>query len=140
MKQILFLTALVVLFIMNTTTSSAKELVDNSKEIALTVTKDDTQHIGKEKDIEPDKTGTTRSIILQPVYAYLHNKVVSLDFADTFSMVSVVITNNATGETVHIETYSNPVVLDIDLNGEKAGDYSITIEADSLCLEGSFSL
>lgn len=137
MKQILFLTALAILFIINTATSNAKEFVDKSKEIALTVTNDE-RHIEKERDTTPGST--PRSIVFQPIYCYLYSKIISLNFTDTFSMVSVIITDNFTGETVYAETYSNPATFDIELNGENSGDYLIRIEADTLCLEGSFNL
>ena len=45
-----------------------------------------------------------------------------------------------TGETVYSETCSNPVTLNIDLNGEKSGEYSIEIETDDIFLEGYFNL
>jgi len=109
------------------------------QEITLTVLADDEREI---KDLQPDMPSVpiTRSIVLQPVYSYLYNKVVSLDFTETFSAVNVVITNQATGETIHSETYSNPAALCIDLNGESSGNYLIEIEADETLLIGTFNL
>lgn len=63
---------------MSTAISNAKEPANNDGEITLTATKDDTRHIGHEQDVEPDKAGTPRSIIVQPAYAYLYNNVVML--------------------------------------------------------------
>ncbi|MEL5893434.1 DUF3244 domain-containing protein [Bacteroides sp. GD17] len=141
MKRILYLTALALLFIItSTTTSKAEELVNNSREITLTVTQDDTRDLGQGHDVEPDDIKVPRSIILQPAYAYLYNNVVSLDFTETFSAVIVTITNNATGETVYSETCSNPATLNIDLSSESSGNYLIEIEADDTRLEGNFSL
>lgn len=140
MNRILFLTAFAALIIMNTTISSAKEFVDNSKRIVLTTIKDDTRHIGKEKDIEPDTNGPARSIILQPVYAYHNNKIVNLDFTDTLSMVNIIIINNTTGETIYSEMYSNPTTLNINLNDKSSGSYFIEIRTDDMCLEGVFIL
>lgn len=119
----------------------AKESIHENGEITLTTVEDETRHIKHEGDIEPgEPVPTPRSIVLQPVYAYLYNKVVSLDFTETFSAVNVVITNQATGETIHSETYCNPITLSIDLNGESGGNYLIEIEADDTLLTGNFSL
>lgn len=52
---------------------------------------------------------------------------------------TITITNETTGETVYSETCSNPVTLNIDLNGEKSGEYSIEIETDDIFLEGYFN-
>lgn len=125
---------------MSTTTSNAKELADNNGEITLTVAKDDTRHIGHGHDIEPDRPVTPRSIIFQPVYAYLYNDVVDISFNENNAVVSVTVTNESTGEIVYSETHSNPATLSIDLNGESSGNYLIEIEADNTCLEGNFNL
>ncbi len=141
MKRILYLITLAVFFIiMSTTTSNAKEFANNDGEITLTVTKDDTRHIGRGHDVEPDKAGTPRSIILQPAYAYLYNNVVNVSFNENIATVNVIVTNETTGETVYSEVCSNPVILNIDLNGENAGIYFIEIEMDGTCMQGSFSL
>ncbi|WP_289111907.1 DUF3244 domain-containing protein [Phocaeicola sartorii] len=141
MKRILYLTALIVFFIiMSTAISNAKEPANNDGEITLTATKDDTRHIGHEQDVEPDKAGTPRSIIVQPAYAYLYNNVVNVSFNENIESATITITNETTGETVYSETCSNPVTLNIDLNGEKSGEYSIEIETDDIFLEGYFNL
>lgn len=142
MKRILCLTALIMLFIaISSTMAHAKESIHENGEITLTTVEDETRHIKPERDIEPGElVPTPRSIVLQPVYAYLYNKVVSLDFTEAFSVVNVVITNQSTGETIHSETYSNPATLCVDLNGESGSNYLIEIEADDTFLTGNFSL
>lgn len=141
MKRILYLIALAVFFIiMSTTTSNAKELADNNGEITLTVAKDDTRHIGHGHDVEPDKAGTPRSIILQPAYAYLYDNVVNVSFNENIESATVIVTNESTGETVYSETHSSPTALNIDLNGENVGNYLIEIEADDVYMTGTFNL
>lgn len=125
---------------MSTTTSNAKEFANNDGEITLTVTKDDTRHIGHGHDVEPDKAGTPRSIILQPAYAYLYNNVVNVSFNENIAVVNVIVTNETTGETVYSEVHSSPAALNIDLNGESTGNYLIEIEADYVYMTGTFKL
>jgi len=140
MKRILFFILLFALAGGKTTVNA--EVLDTHKEILLTAVQGDT-----EREINDKRSETTsgdvpvsRSIVLQPVYAYLYNKVVSLDFTEAFSVVNVVITNQSTGETIHSETYSNPATLCVDLNGESGSNYLIEIEADDTFLTGNFSL
>lgn len=92
------------------------------------------------QDINPENTPITRGVIHQPVYAYINNSMVSLTFEDVFSSATVTVIDDATGETVYSETYSNPSSLNIDLNGESSSNYLIEIEADDTFLSGSFSL
>lgn len=95
-----------------------------------------------------DRTGSTseeglpikRSIVLQPVFASIYNKVVSLYFDADIATVNVTITNETTGAVVYSEACSNPATLDIDLNGDSTGRYLIEIETDDMLLTGSFSL
>lgn len=117
---------------------SAKTVQDNVAEIELTSTPIKTK----------DRSGSTseeglpirRSIQRQIAYAYIYNKVVSIDFNATIESATVTITHTATGETVHTEAFSNPTTLCIDLNGENSGSYLIEIEADGTLLTGEFSL
>lgn len=81
-----------------------------------------------------------RSIQRQIAYAYIYNKVISIDFNITIEDATITITNATTGETVYTEISSNPVTINIDLNGEGNGDYIIEIEADGILLIGYFSL
>lgn len=81
-----------------------------------------------------------RSIYMPIVDAYLYNNVVNVSFNENIESATITITNEATGETVYSETCSNPVTLNIDLNGEKSGEYSIEIETDDIFLEGYFNL
>lgn len=142
MKRTLFLMTLSVLFvIMGATTSRAQAVDDNNKEIVLTESKDDdTRDTKGEKDIEPGNAEIVRSMAFRFAYAYLFNDIVSVDFTQPFSAVRIIITNTATGETIYSEEHDTPAALNIDLNGEKRGDYLIEIEADGLCLEGNLSL
>lgn len=96
--------------------------------------------IGKSTDIDPENTPITRGIIHQPVYAYIYNSMVSLTFEDAFSSATVTVIDDATGETVYSETYSNPSSLNIDLNRESRGNYLLEIETEDLFLEGYFNL
>lgn len=95
---------------------------------------------GESRDIDPENTPITRGIIHQPVNAYIYNSMVSITFEDVFSSATITIIDDATGETVYSETYSNPSSLNIDLNGESSSNYLIEIEADDTFLSGSFSL
>lgn len=120
----------------------AKVLNQNTNgEIVLTVSDDTGRDIkGQPTQISPEERPITRGIILQPAYAYIYNKVVSIDFNVTVENATVTITNTVTGETIHSEVYSNPATLSINLNGENSGSYFIEIEADGTLLTGDFSL
>nr|WP_302831491.1 DUF3244 domain-containing protein [uncultured Bacteroides sp.] len=97
-------------------------------------TKDSTG--GTNKEEVPIK----RSIQIQPIFAYLHNKVISIDFVETFTVANITVTNETTGETVFLEMSNNPVNLNINLNDKTTGSYLIEIEADDICLHGYFNL
>lgn len=129
---------LILLFCSSLFQLSAKTVQDNVTEIELTSTPIKTK----------DRSGSTseaglpirRSIQRQIAYAYIYNKVVSINFNATIEDATVTITHTATGKTVHTEAYSNPTTLRIDLNGENSGSYLIEIEADGSFLTGEFSL
>ncbi|WP_281643986.1 DUF3244 domain-containing protein [Bacteroides zoogleoformans] len=91
-------------------------------------------------DIGPDNQPITRGIIFQPAYAHLYNKVVNIDFVNTYHATIVTILNQSTGEIVHSEVYDSPTELAIDLSSEKKGNYLIRIETENAFLQGSFSL
>ncbi|MDE5710634.1 MAG: DUF3244 domain-containing protein [Bacteroides sp.] len=110
---------------------------NNPVEITLQQTDDnDTKRVIDKEGQSPIR----RSIQRQIAYAYIYNKVVSINFNATIEDATVTITHTATGETVHTEAYSNPTTLRIDLNGENSGSYLIEIEADGSFLTGEFSL
>ena len=140
MRKILYLIA--VLFITGSTMSANPKGATNNdnKVIVLTKKKDDIKPIKKETDVEPGNGLTPRSVILQPVYAYLCNEVVNIDFTETFSTVSVIITNESTAKIVYSKTNDSTASIYINLNGERSGNYLIEIEADDTILEGEFSL
>lgn len=81
-----------------------------------------------------------RSIQLDPAYAYIYNNTVSINFTETFSTVNIRIIDETSGSTVHSEIYNNPACLNIDLNGDRSGNYLIEIEAEDLFLGGHFTL
>ena len=98
------------------------------------------QTVSDDPPIKKDGGLIVRSIYVPVVDAYLYNNVVNVSFNENIAVVNVIVTNETTGETVYSETTSNPVTLNIDLNGENAGIYFIEIEMDSTCMQGSFSL
>ena len=98
------------------------------------------QTVSDDPPIKKDGGPIVRSIYVPVVDAYLYNNVVNVSFNENIAVVNVIVTNETTGETVYSETSSNPVTLNIDLNGENAGIYFIEIEMDSACMQGSFSL
>ena len=110
---------------------------NNPVEIVLQQTDDDEL---KELIDKEGQGPIRRSLRQQIAYAYLYNKVISIDFNATIENATVTITHTATGETVHTESYSNPVTLSVDLYGENSGSYLIEIEADGTLLTGEFSL
>lgn len=140
MKQILFF-ILLFAWAGSKVTINAEE-ANTHKEIILTVVQDsDEREIkGKQSETTSGDVPISRSIIHQPVYAYIYNKIISIDFNATIENATVTITRTATGETVHTEAYSNPTTLCIDLSGENSGSYLIEIEADGTLLTGEFSL
>lgn len=133
MKKLLFVLLTIISF--GNVLYAAKE--NNPVEIVLQQTGDDDFDIPIEKD---DIGPIRRSIQRQIAYAYIYNKVVSIDFNATIENATITITHTATGETVHTEAFSNPTTLCIDLNGENSGSYLIEIEADGTLLTGEFSL
>lgn len=135
MKKLLFVLLTIISF--SNVLYAAKE--NNPVEIVLQQVDDDDDNL-KELIDKEGQSPIRRSIQRQIAYAYIYNKVVSIDFNATIENATVTITRTATGETVHTETYSNPVTLCIDLNGENSGSYLIEIEADGTLLTGEFSL
>lgn len=134
MKKLLFVLLTIISF--SNVLYAAKE--NNPVEIVLQQTDDDDEL--KELIDKEGQSPIRRSIQRQIAYAYIYNKVVSIDFNATIENATVTITHTTTGETVHTEAYSNPTTLCIDLNGENSGSYLIEIEADGTLLTGEFSL
>ena len=81
-----------------------------------------------------------RSISFQPIYAWLYNNVISLDFEDLLPTITISIINETTGVTIYLENYNNLNSIIIDLSTEKSGYYLIRIEYDDIILEGNFVL
>lgn len=133
MKKLLFILLTIISF------SNVAYAVEknNPVEIILQQSDDDDLDI----PIVKDNSGPIRrSIQRQIAYAYIYNKVVSIDFNAAIESATVTITNIVTGETIHTETYSDPTTLNIDLNGENSGSCLIEIEANGTLLTGEFSL
>lgn len=135
MKQLLF----ILLMLCANVTLLKAERFSEFKEITLHVYADDARGVktkGTLQDIPQ-----TRSLIIQSVYAYLYDSnVISIDFSETFTTVTVNIINEATGKTVYSETCSNPASLIIDWSNKVSADYIIKIETDDTYWEGCFSL
>ena len=89
------------------------------------------------KDKEPN--GTKSRGLNDPVSAYLSGRSVTVDFAEPYSMVTITIVCESTGETVYSETHANPLSVTIDLSSMEKGMYRIGIDSD-IHLEGWFSL
>ena len=97
-------------------------------------------YLKNDNNVDPEDMPVTRSPIFLPVYAYLYNKVVTVDFQATFSAVTVNVVSDVTGETVYSELLVNPTNVSIDLNGADSGDYRLEIISDEIALEGYFPL
>ena len=82
----------------------------------------------------------TRSVVLQPVYAYLDNGEITVYFEKVFPTVAISVINETTGKTVCSKTLLSPTNFSIDLNGEDSGEYIIEVISDGTSLEGTFSL
>lgn len=135
MKRLLFI---LIAFCINASLLKA-ESPSNFKQITLQVYEDDDREI-RDKDPSHPVQPVVRGLVSQPVYAYLCNNVISIDFTETFSTAIISITHKSTNEIIYSEMSSVPNNLSIDLNGENNGEYLIKIEADDILLEGVFSL
>lgn len=115
------------------------QFVSGNMKIMLTQ-KDGDRELGNQSgDTDPETAPKTRSVIFQPVCAYLYNKVVTVDFQAVFSAVTVNVINGTTGETVYSELFTNPTSFAIDLSRKDTGDYMIEIVSDEISFEGYFS-
>lgn len=136
MKQLLCMMLMLLLGNYATVKSSTP---DNSV-VEIQLTESDDRELAKGNDTTTYGRPQVRGIAPQSAYAYIYNKVVSIDFTETFSCVVVTITKESTGAVVRTETSSNPSTLNIPLNGESSGSYRIEIEADGVYMEGVFTL
>lgn len=136
MKKVLF----ILFSFLSFTISINAQFVSGNTEIMLTQKDGDRDPIEPVGDITPEDAPQTRGVILQPVYAYLYNKVVTVDFQTAFSAVTVNVINETTEETVYSELFINPASFSIDLSGKDAGDYMIELVSDEITLEGYFPL
>lgn len=94
----------------------------------------------KGHQVDPEDMPQTRSIIFQPVHAFLYNKAVSVSFEEILNSVTISIVNEQNGETIYSQCHTNPAELSIDLSNEGPGEYRIDIVADNVSLQGIFSL
>lgn len=135
MKQLLFILMLLIISRVDINAQASS----NSYTI-IELNQNDNERELPEDGNETANSPRVRSIILQPAYAYLYNNVVSIIFEESFSVATITIVNEATGETVYSENYNSPTSLNIDLSGKGNGRYLLEIEADDIYLEGQFSL
>lgn len=77
-----------------------------------------------------------RSISFQPVYAYLINNIVRVEFEETLSTVAISLFCATSGEGVYSEVFHNPINQIIDMSTESHGTYILKIELDEMILEG----
>ena len=136
MKKVLFILFSFLVF----AGSANAQFVSGNMEIMLTQKDGDRDPIEPVGDITLENAPQTRSVISQPVYACLYNKVVIVDFQAAFSAVTVNVINETTGETIYSELFINPASFSIDLSGKDAGDYMIELVSDEITLEGYFPL
>lgn len=134
MKKVLF----ILFSFLSFTISINAQFVSGNTEIMLTQKNGDREIGDKDSGITPEGAPQTRSSVFQPVYAYLYNKVVTVDFQAAFSAVTVNVLNETTGEIVYSEQLINPAIFSINLNG--TGGYMIEIVSDEISLEGHFFL
>ena len=110
------------------------------KEIVFTQKSDDRDMSGQSSSTSPEDAPKTRSVVLQPVYAYLDNGEITVYFEKVFPTVAISVINETTGKTVCSKTLLSPTNFSIDLNGEDSGEYIIEVISDGTSLEGTFSL
>lgn len=134
MKKVLF----ILFSFLSFTVSINAQFISGNIEIMLTQKDGDRDPNKSVGDTSPEDAPQTRSSVFQPVYAYLYNKVVTVDFQAAFSAVTVNVLNETTGETVYSEQLINPAIFSINLNG--TGGYMIEIVSDEISLEGHFFL
>ena len=134
MKKVLF----ILFSFLSFTISINAQFISGNIEIMLTQKDGDRDPNKSVGDTSPEDAPQTRSSVFQPVYAYLYNKVVTVDFQAVFSAVTVNVLNETTGETVYSEQLINPAIFSINLNG--TGGYMIEIVSDEISLEGHFFL
>lgn len=134
MKKVLF----ILFSFLSFTISINAQFISGNTEIMFTQKNGDRNPPGQVGDVSPEDAPQTRSSVFQPVYAYLYNKVVTVDFQAAFSAVTVNVINEATGEAVYSEQLINPAIFSINLNS--IGGYMIEIISDEISLEGHFFL
>lgn len=129
MKKILFILLSIII-------SCSTAYAQDNKSIEIMLYGDDI----KGHQVDPEEAPKTRGIVIQPVHAYLYNKVVTVTFVEVSTAASVRIIQESTGETVYSQDYISPSAVTIDLNSMGAGTYRIEIATDDSCLEGEFML
>lgn len=130
MKKLLFILAIIL---------ASSSAITNAQKESFMYTATFLQQERKEIILKDKNTGT-RSTPFQIACAYIDNNVISMNFAEAFSAVTITLTNETTGECIYAESYSNPINLNIDMNGESSGNYILRIESDTTYLEGFFTL
>ena len=111
-----------ILFLFLVLGSSVKAQLDfGFKEIVFTQKSDDRDMSGQSSSTSPEDAPKTRSVVLQPVYAYLDNGEITVYFEKVFPTVAISVINETTGKTVCSKTLLSPTNFSIDLNGEDSG-------------------
>ncbi len=78
------------------------------------------------------------SLVQFTAYAYLYNKVVSVDFSELPGTFTARITNLSTGKEVASQTFCE--FVEIDLSACSGGDYQLDIMSEDEWLQGEFTL
>lgn len=78
------------------------------------------------------------SLVQFTAYAYLYNKVVSVDFSELPGTFTARIINLSTGEEVASQTFCE--FVEIDLSACSGGDYQLDIMSEDEWLQGEFTL
>lgn len=91
-------------------------------------------------DVSPETAPKARGIISLPVHAFLCDGIVTVYFERDFSLVTISIINEVTGEIVCSEQHNNPASFSTDLTGQVSGEYAIEIVSDEMSFGGTFNL
>lgn len=136
MKRVL---SILILFLVLGSSVEA-QLVSGFKEIVLTQKSDDRNMGHQSSSTSAEDAPQARSVVPQPVYAYLANGEVTVYFETVFPTVAINVINETTGKTVCSKTLLSPTNFSIDLNGGDSGEYIIEVISDGTSFEGTFSL
>lgn len=120
--------------------SANAHLISGNTQIMLSQKEDDRDISDDSCLFSPETAPKTRGIISLPVYAFLCDGIVTVYFERDFSLVTISIINEVTGEIVCSEQHNNPASFSADLTGQVSGEYAIEIVSDEMSFEGTFNL